>query len=79
MNIETATIKIITDAAKDMKDRIAALEARNAELVGALAQLYNAIPFDVLRMKAGNGFLDMERVDKARDVVSAILARTATK
>lgn len=45
------------------------------ELVEAAWEYMKAIPFDVLRMNAGNMFLDMERAEKARDNLNAILKR----
>ena len=47
-----------------------AAESNNQEeKIKALIAFYQAIPVDVLQMKAGNGFLDMEKVEKA---VSAV-------
>ena len=39
----------------------------------ALKGLVNAVPVEVLRMQAGNGFLDMERVDNAMDAARKAL------
>ena len=38
----------------------------------ALRELLDVIPFDVLRMKAGNAFLDMEKVDRVRTKADSI-------
>ena len=50
-----------------LQERIGAQMSEIAALKKALKELYNAVPFDVLRMQSGNAFLDMERVDAAKD------------
>ena len=47
----------------------------NAELVKALRELMTAMPLDVLRMQAGNAFLDTERADTANSAARAAIAR----
>lgn len=55
------------------RDQFVGLDNTNKELLVVLEQLYHAIPFDVLRMQAGNGFLDMERVDTAKKHAQSII------
>ena len=51
-----------------------ALEAAKvATLKQAAREFYEAVPLDVLRMQAGNGFLDMERVDNAAAKLAELL------
>ena len=52
------------------------LEHDKTELYVSLLLLANSIPMDVLRMKAGNAFLDMEKVENAMDDARTILERS---
>jgi hypothetical protein len=56
----TATLEKRIELA-DVFQTVRAQEAR----ILALIEFYQSISVDVLRMKAGNGFLDMEKVEKA--------------
>lgn len=47
--------------------------AKVTALKQAVREFYEAVPLDVLRMNAGNGFLDMERVDNAATVIAELL------